>query len=75
MSAVRVSCLARQVGGVGSRSAEEAGCVVRDPFGGALDAPLDITTNISFACYANETLAARLIPIVREELGIHLGGV
>jgi hypothetical protein len=53
--------------------AAEAGCIVCDPFGGPLDAPLDITTSVSFACYANETLARRLIPIVREEVEAHLG--
>lgn len=55
--------------------AAEAGCVVRDPFGAPLDAPLDVTTNVAFACYANETLAARMIPIVREECERHLGGL
>ena len=55
--------------------AAEVGCVVRDPFGIALDAPLDITTNVAFACYANETLAAHMIPIVREEVERHLGAV
>jgi hypothetical protein len=55
--------------------AEAAGCVVTDPHGGPLDAPLDITTNVAFAAYANQTLAKQLIPIVaaaiREVLGPH----
>jgi hypothetical protein len=55
------------------RIAMEAGCVVCDPFGQPLDAPLDVTTNVAFACYANKTLAAQLIPIVREEVQRHLG--
>lgn len=55
------------------RIAAEAGCVVCDPFGEPLDAPLDTTTNIAFACYANARLAAQLIPIVREEVRRHLG--
>ena len=55
------------------RIAQEAGCVVCDPFGGPLDAPLDVTTNVSFACYANQELAKALIPIVREEVQRHLG--
>jgi len=55
------------------RIAMEAGCVVCDPFGQPLDAPLDVTTNVAFACYANQTLAAQLIPIVREEVQRHLG--
>ena len=46
----------------------QAGCVVCDPFGEPLDAPLDITTNMSFAFYANQHLADLLIPIVRDEV-------
>ncbi len=53
--------------------AMEAGCVVCDPFGKPIDAPLDTTTNVAFACYANQKLAAHLIPIVREEVQRHLG--
>ncbi len=53
--------------------AAEAGCVVRDPLGGPFDAPFDVTTNVGFACYANETLARNMIPIVREEIERHLG--
>jgi len=53
--------------------AREAGCVVCDPFGEPLDAPLDITSNVSFACYANAELAKLLIPIVREEVTRLLG--
>jgi hypothetical protein len=49
--------------------AQAAGCVVCDPFGAPLDAPLDTTTNVAFACYANKALAEQLIPIVREEIG------
>jgi fructose-1,6-bisphosphatase/inositol monophosphatase family enzyme len=52
--------------------AHEAGCVVRDPYGEPLDAPLDVTSNLSFACYANRELAAALQPIVREEIERHL---
>ena len=55
------------------RIAQEAGCVVCDPYGEPLDAPLDTTTNVAFACYANKKLAAQLIPIVREEVKRHLG--
>jgi fructose-1,6-bisphosphatase/inositol monophosphatase family enzyme len=53
--------------------ATEAGCVVCTPTGEELDAPLDTTTNVGFACYANQKLAAQLIPIVREEVLRHLG--
>ncbi|MBL8755090.1 MAG: inositol monophosphatase [Planctomycetes bacterium] len=55
------------------RIAQEAGCVVCDPFGNPLDAPLDTTTNVAFACYANKKLAAQLVPIVREEVQRLLG--
>ncbi len=55
--------------------ATEAGCVLRDPFGEPLDIPLDVTTNIAFACYANETLAGHMVPIVREETMRHLDRV
>ncbi len=52
--------------------AREAGCVVCAPDGGPLDAPLDVTTNVAFAGYANPALAARLQPIVRDVLAAHL---
>lgn len=55
------------------RIAQAAGCVVCDPFGEPLDAPLDTTTNLSFACYANRKLAELLIPIVGEEVRRALG--
>ena len=55
------------------RIAQQAGCVVCDPFGEPLDAPLDTTTNVAFAAYANKRLSAQLIPIVREEVQRHLG--
>ncbi len=58
---------------VTSLIAQQAGCVVCDPFGEPLDAPLDTTTNVAFACYANRKLADLLIPIVREEVRRHLG--
>ncbi len=53
--------------------AQEAGCIVLDPYGEPLDAPLDTTTNVAFACYANAALAAQLVPIVREEVRRHIG--
>ena len=53
--------------------AEEAGCVVADPFGQPLRAPLDTTTNVAWAGYANAKLAALLQPIVREEVERLLG--
>jgi fructose-1,6-bisphosphatase/inositol monophosphatase family enzyme len=53
--------------------AEAAGCVVADPFGAPLDGPLDTTTNLAFAAYANKALAQQLMPIVREEVRRILG--
>jgi hypothetical protein len=47
---------------------QQAGCIICDPFGEPLDAPLDITTNMSFAAYANREIAELLIPIVRDEV-------
>lgn len=55
------------------RIAQAAGCIVCDPFGAPLDVPLDTTTNVAFACYANQKLAAQLIPIVGEEVRRQLG--
>ena len=70
---VKSSLASRPYDIVTMRIAQEAGCVVCDPYGGPLDAPLDVTTNVAFACYANKELAARMIPIVREEVRRHLG--
>jgi fructose-1,6-bisphosphatase/inositol monophosphatase family enzyme len=48
--------------------AQQAGVVVTDPFGEVLDPPLDVSTNVAFAAYANPGLAARLQPLVTEAL-------
>ncbi len=69
---VRTSLASRPYDVVTFGIARAAGCVVCDPLGAALDAPLDTTTNVAFACYANAQLADRLIPIVREEVQRHL---
>ncbi len=53
--------------------AEEAGCIIADPFGQPLSAPLDTTTNIAWAGYANERLAKLMQPIVLEEVERLLG--
>jgi fructose-1,6-bisphosphatase/inositol monophosphatase family enzyme len=45
---------------------EEAGGVVTDPFGAPLDVPLDTTTSVAWAGYANAELAARIGPILSE---------
>jgi fructose-1,6-bisphosphatase/inositol monophosphatase family enzyme len=45
---------------------EEAGGVVTDPWGDVLDVPLDTTTGVTWAGYANPALAARIGPILAE---------
>jgi fructose-1,6-bisphosphatase/inositol monophosphatase family enzyme len=45
---------------------EEAGGVVTDPLGDPLDLPLDTTTPVAWAGYANPTLAARIGPVLAE---------
>jgi len=45
---------------------EEAGGVVTDPRGGALDAPLDTTSPVAWVGYANPALASRIGPILAE---------
>lgn len=51
--------------------AQQAGCIVLAPDGSTLDAPLDTTTNLAFAGYANSVLADRLAPLVRATLARH----
>lgn len=48
--------------------AEEAGCVVRAPEGGPLRAPLDTTSPVAWAGYANRALARRIGPVLRRIL-------
>ena len=45
---------------------EEAGGVVTDPYGEPLDAPLDATSPVAWAGYANAALAARIGPVLAE---------
>jgi fructose-1,6-bisphosphatase/inositol monophosphatase family enzyme len=45
---------------------EEAGGVVTDPWGAPLDAPLDTTTPVAWAGYANIGLARRIGPILAD---------
>lgn len=47
---------------------EEAGCVITDPWGAALDAPLDTTTPVAWVGYANRALADRIAPSVRRAI-------
>ena len=44
--------------------AEEAGVLLTDALGHPLDAPLDLTTNISWAGYANATLRHQIEPLL-----------
>lgn len=43
----------------------EAGGVVEAPLGGAVKAPLDTTSPVSWVAFANETLARKLRPVLR----------
>ncbi len=46
--------------------AEEAGVVLTDGLGGPLDGPLDCTTSLSWAGYANKTLHDQIQPLIVE---------
>jgi fructose-1,6-bisphosphatase/inositol monophosphatase family enzyme len=48
--------------------AEEAGIVITDETGGPLDGPLDTTTGLSWAGYANASLRTRIEPLLLEFL-------
>lgn len=52
---------------------EEAGGVVTDPWGDPLDCPLDTTSGVAWAGYANRTLADRIGPVLADVLRDHLG--
>lgn len=52
---------------------QEAGGVVEKPFGGPLDAPLDTESSVAWIGFPNETLAARVRPVLRAALRKHLG--
>ena len=53
---------------------EEAGGVVTDPWGQPLDAPLDTTSPIAWAGYANQALADWIGPVLAELVEEHRGG-
>jgi hypothetical protein len=44
--------------------AEEAGVLLTDGLGGPLDGPLDVTTGLSWAAYANAALRAKIEPLL-----------
>lgn len=48
--------------------AEEAGVVLTDGLGGRLDAPIDVTSNVAWAGFANEGLRRRVEPVLVEFL-------
>jgi hypothetical protein len=48
--------------------AEELGLLVTDVSGNALDAPLDLETDVAWVGYANERLRARVEPALRAAL-------
>lgn len=52
--------------------AQEAGCLVESPTGGALRAPLDTTTPVAWMGYANPTLARLVRPVLRRLIASHL---
>jgi hypothetical protein len=54
--------------------AEEAGVILTDGLGHPLDGPLDVTTGISWAAFANEPLRKSIEPILTKFLLAKLGG-
>jgi fructose-1,6-bisphosphatase/inositol monophosphatase family enzyme len=46
--------------------AEEAGVILTDGLGSPLDGPLDVTTGLSWAGYANEALRRRMEPVLTQ---------
>jgi fructose-1,6-bisphosphatase/inositol monophosphatase family enzyme len=46
--------------------AEEAGVILTDGLGGPLDGPMDVTTGLSWAGYANGALHRQIEPILRQ---------
>jgi hypothetical protein len=52
--------------------AEEAGVIITDARGNKLNAPLDCTSGVSWAGFANQTLRAQIEPILNQYLIAHL---
>jgi fructose-1,6-bisphosphatase/inositol monophosphatase family enzyme len=48
--------------------ATEAGVIITDPAGGPVDAPLDLTTDMAWVGYANESLRASIEPVLQAAL-------
>lgn len=51
--------------------AEEAGVILTDASGAPVDAPLDVTTDVTWIGYANAGLRAKVEPVLREALRRH----
>jgi fructose-1,6-bisphosphatase/inositol monophosphatase family enzyme len=51
--------------------AEEAGILLRDPWGNALDYPLEVAPDVAWVGYANSALEQRIAPLLREILEGH----
>jgi hypothetical protein len=45
--------------------AQEAGCVIEAPLGGPLGEPLDTTSPVAWAGYANPALARHIRPVLQ----------
>ena len=50
--------------------AEEAGVVLTDGLGQKLDGPMDVTTGLNWAGYANSTLREKIEPLIKQFLGM-----
>ena len=48
--------------------AEEAGVIITDGPGKPLDGPLDVTTGLSWAGYANDALRRQIEPLIQSFL-------
>jgi fructose-1,6-bisphosphatase/inositol monophosphatase family enzyme len=48
--------------------AREAGVIITDPSGAAVDAPLDLTTDVAWVGYANEALRRAIEPVLQGAL-------
>ena len=48
--------------------AREAGVIITDPAGGAVAAPMDLTTNVAWIGYANEALRRSIEPVLQDVL-------
>ena len=53
--------------------AQRAGCVITDPWGAPLDAPLDTTSPVAWVGFASPALAAHVRPALDAALAAHFG--